>query len=54
MSTLPKRATRGLRMTKLLEDEDSADEDFWAGLALLTSLFCGQNTEQQPVWCPCN
>ena len=26
---LPKRTTRGLRMTKLLEDEDSADEEFW-------------------------
>jgi vacuolar protein sorting-associated protein 72 len=26
---LPKRSTRGLRMNKLLEDEDSADEEFW-------------------------
>ena len=27
--SLPKRSTRGLRMNKLLEDEDSADEEFW-------------------------
>ena len=26
---LPKRSTRGQRMNKLLEDEDSADEEFW-------------------------
>ena len=26
---LPKRSTRGMRMNKLLEDEDSADEEFW-------------------------
>ena len=25
---LPKRFTRGMRMNKLLEDEDSADEEF--------------------------
>ena len=28
-TALPKRSTRGLRMNKLLEDEDSADEEFW-------------------------
>ena len=28
-AALPKRSTRGLRMNKLLEDEDSADEEFW-------------------------
>ena len=28
-TALPKRSTRGRRMNKLLEDEDSADEEFW-------------------------
>ena len=26
---LPPRSTRGRRMTRMLEDEDSADEEFW-------------------------
>ena len=29
VSALPARSTRGRRMHALLEDEDSADEEFW-------------------------